>query len=431
MTGVSQRICSDRLKCTLLENNLLSKPPAEASGVALRPESELLLRCARARIDSETVERFRELVCQDIDWAYLMGTALRHKMLPLVYQSLRSVCPEVVPSATLDQLRDYFHCNARRNLFLTGELIKLLNLFSDQGILAVPFKGPVLAASVYGNLSLREFLDLDILVRKCDVPTAKDLLISNGYRPYMQMTCAQETTRLRSGCEFVFVSNNGHVIVDLHWEFLERGLSFSFDLEGLWHRLEWVSLAGTKVLSLPPVDLLLLLCIHGAKHHWVRLEWICDVAELIRAHPEMDWGQVMEQAGRLGAERILLLGLLLTSDLLGVDLPQEIVRRMRTNPMAQSLAEHVRRELFSETEICLWLADSWAFFLRMRERWRDRVWYFLYFVHWRLTPTSEDQALLPLPAFLFFLYYFLRPIRLVRVYGVSPLIRFLERLRSL
>jgi len=37
-------------------------------------------------------------------------------------------------------------------------LLKLLDLFENHGIPAVPFKGPVLASSIYGDLSLRQFL---------------------------------------------------------------------------------------------------------------------------------------------------------------------------------------------------------------------------------------------------------------------------------
>jgi hypothetical protein len=90
-----------------------------------------------------------------------------------LYQSLNTTCPEAVPKANLAQLRNYFHANAQRNLFLTQELLKLLTLFKTNGISAIPYKGPVLAVAVYGNLALRQFGDLDILVHKRDVLRAK------------------------------------------------------------------------------------------------------------------------------------------------------------------------------------------------------------------------------------------------------------------
>src|SRR3712207_8653927 len=40
---------------------------------------------------------------------------------------------------------------------------------------------------------------------------------------------------------------------------------------------------------------LLILCVHGTKHIWGRLSWICDVAELLRTQPDMDWEYVLDR----------------------------------------------------------------------------------------------------------------------------------------
>src|SRR2546430_3203484 len=71
--------------------------------------------------------------------------------------------------------------NARRNLLMLWELLEILDLFTEQGIRALPYKGPVLAAIEYGNLAARTFCDLDILVRKEDATRARDLLVARGY----------------------------------------------------------------------------------------------------------------------------------------------------------------------------------------------------------------------------------------------------------
>jgi len=47
----------------------------------------------------------------------------------------------------------------------TGELLKLLNLFAAHGIGVIPYKGPTFGSCRLGNLALREFTDLDILVQ--------------------------------------------------------------------------------------------------------------------------------------------------------------------------------------------------------------------------------------------------------------------------
>lgn len=149
---------------------------------SFRPEAQLLLNCARTHIDPATAKQIQNLLQKDLDWHYLLRHAYRHGVIPLLYWSLQKTYPEAVPQNILRQLQFYFQIKADRNLFLTKELLLILDLFATHNISAIPFKGAVFAASVYGNLALREFCDLDILVYKQDFLKAKELLIRQGYQ---------------------------------------------------------------------------------------------------------------------------------------------------------------------------------------------------------------------------------------------------------
>lgn len=409
-------------------------PPSRARPRApgTRPEEELFLCCARTRIDPQRAERVRGLLRQEIDWTYLIRTAHRHGVMSLLYASLNSVCPELVPRGARYYLRDHFCSNAARNLFLTDELLRLLKLLAAQEIAAVPFKGPVLAACVYGNLALRQFGDLDILVHKRDVTRARDLLVSEGYQPppwLVRMTAAQRAASLDfQHYHYQFVRGDGRVMVELHWGLIEHYLAFRLPLECLWERLEQVSLLGTRVRNFPPEGLLLFLCAHGAKHGWERLEWICGVAELLRTREGLDWARVLWTAERLGSGRMLRLGLLLANDLLGTTLAKDVQRRIRADAVARSLAARVSDRLFREPVApprwrdrplpLVGLApDLIRFHLGAKERWRDRARYVAglarLVVNQAVTPGVRDVELLPLPASLAFVHYLLRPLRLL------------------
>jgi hypothetical protein len=379
----------------------LTQLSTKAPTLCDRPEVELLLCCARTHIDSETAERIETLLQQDIDWAYLIQTAGSHGVIPLLYQSLSTTSPEAVPKAILSQLRNYFHTNAQRNLFMTGELLKLLNLFEQHEIRVIPFKGPVLAASVYGNLALRQFCDLDILVHQRDIVRAKNLLICEGYQLHHEL--------IWQSC---FVNKDSRVNVELHQRITPLHFSLQLDFDGLWQRLEPISLAGKTVPNFAPEDLLLILCIYVSRDFMERRERLaqnCDVAELIRSHQSMDWNQVMEQARLLGCQRILFLGLLLVTDLLGTTLPEKVLQKMQSSPVVKLLAAQVGKQLFCETKDKPKLFEGSRFYLRARERLQDKVLFFI-------TPNFEDRMFLPLPSFLGFLYYLIRPIRLVAKY---------------
>lgn len=230
-----------------------------------RPEIALLLCCARTRVDSEHVEQIRTLLREDINWQYLIQVAHAQGVAPLLYRSLQTNCPEAIPQTVLDQLQRHFHVNALHNLFLTRELHQIYKWFEAQGIPVIPFKGPTLAAMAYGDLSLRQFGDLDILIHKKDLLRAKDLLVSQGYQ--LKLTDAEEAAFIHSYYTLPFVRTDGKIPVELHWALTGKHWPFPFDFDRLRAHLIPVSCREAQLFSLRPEDLLLFLCVHGAKHH--------------------------------------------------------------------------------------------------------------------------------------------------------------------
>lgn len=392
--------------------------------IAIRPEDEVLLCCARTQMDANRAARLRELVRPDLDWVYLFLSALRHGMVPLLYRNLNATCPEEVPAGTLEDLRTHCTVHAAENRLLTEELLRLLRLLNARGITSVPYKGPALAALAYGDISLRRFGDLDLLVRPQDAMAARALLLSAGYQDALTDSQAAAALRSRVTYNYKLVRETDRLLVELHWAITSQDHAFPLDLERVWKRLEPITVAGETLLHFQREDLLLILCQHGSKHKWKRLDWICDVAELLRVHPEMEWGSVRERARRLGCQRMLFLGLCLAEDLLGAVFPEEVSKRMRTDRVVPSLVAQIRDRLFTEADDFPLTREHRLFRHRMRERLRDRLPFFLYYLPSylgrRLTPTAEDRELLPLPECLAFLYYLLRPFRLVTKYGAKP-----------
>lgn len=372
----------------------------------LRPELELILCCARTQMDPERAHRVRDLLQQGLKWQSLVREAQAHCLTPLLYWHLKTIGPDMCPPAFLELLQGHFRNNTRRNLIRLGELLKLLSLFAWHEIPAVPFKGPVLALTVYRSLALREFGDLDILVYPRDMVRAQDILLSEGYQVQSLLNPRQQAALIRYERERVFWRDEDSTIVEVQCGFTPRYFPFPLDLEHLRDRLVPVTLGGATVLTFRPEDLLLILAVHGAKHCWERLAWICDVAELLEAAPEIDLRQVVDQAGRLGVGRMVLLGLYLAHDLLGTALPQEVWCRIQADPAVPALAGLVRRWVYQGT--AGWpgvLGYTW-FHLRVREHPQDGIRYLLGLL---TTPRPSDWALLPLPAALFPLYYVLRP----------------------
>jgi hypothetical protein len=295
--------------------------------------------------------------------------------------------------------------------------LSIVKMFESHGINAVPFKGPTLALVAYKDIALRQFHDIDLLLRREDVLKAKALLISRGYMPDRQLTRAQEAAYLKCDCEYNF---KGSIYVELQWEIVTRNYSFAINDEALRGRLERVEIEGVSLAALSPEDLLMMLSAHGTKHAWTRLAWICDVAELVKARADMDWLGLIERARQLGGERMLLLALFLANDLLGAGLPEAILERANADKAVKQLGAQVRERFFAEPDDSSQVINDSLFFIRARERLIDRA---RCRIRMAFAPTVNDLTFFRLPRALSFFYYLLRPVRLIGKYGLKLLRR--------
>jgi hypothetical protein len=193
--------------------------------------------------------------------------------------------------------------------------------------------------------------------------------------------------------------------------------SHAVDDERFWQRVEYRCLGGMQIPTVPREELLLFLCAHGSKHIWERLGWICDIAGLVSSHPLMNWTQVLAQAEAQGSCRMLFLGLTLSRDLGGAELPSEVSVRIRADPAVGALAAQVREWLASDTTSHLGIRERTAFYLGVIDRPADRVRYFSRL----LIPTLSDLQVFDWPQMRPSFYYAFRPFRLLAQHGSKAL----------
>lgn len=379
----------------------------------MKPEIRLLLACATAHPSAALAGRIRELASSALDWDYLTATAFSHGVLPLLSQNLTRDCADRVPPRALQEMQAYFRANSARNLSLAAELIKILQLLEANRICGLAFKGPVLAATAFGNLALRQFGDLDVLVRERDFAAAKDLFLATGYRPWKELTAEEESLHFRSNHAFTLVRPDDGLRLDLHWRITQERYAFELDVETLWRRTIRVPFCGRDILSMSPEDSLLVLCIHGSKHGWERLGWICDVAEVLRTNPQLRWGEIMRRSESLHISRAVLLGLHLTRALLGAPVPEAILsgnERLRGVRLASSF---IQKRLFARSRKAGPLERA-ILFIMAREGLQNKLPHLAYSFQRIVKPSEIDINILSLPDSLYFLYYPLRAMRLTR-----------------
>lgn len=300
-------------------------------------EGRLLVLCARTTVSEFVRVEVADLVCDGIDWDLVWQLSKAHGVAPLVYRNLATICPAALPSAIHEAFRRHNQANALLNTLLAKELVMLLDALAAKGVTAIPFKGVTLAQTAYGDLSLRECADIDLIVEQGAIPQARQVLWSLGYQLTSQDTGVGDET---GEAYHFFQKRNGIVAVDLQWIMARRHFGFRLDRSAFWNRLKPVTLPAKSVMGLCPEDLLILLCVHGSKHAWEQLKWVCDVAELLRRRPALDWSRVLFQASEWKCRRMVLLGLSMAHYLFDAVLPRSVMHEIEADA---DISDLVRR----------------------------------------------------------------------------------------
>lgn len=381
-------------------------------------ETDLLLSCAGLEQTLQKRARVANALAGGLDWRHLLAIANRNGLSPLLFRNLQLADDSIVPKQVFAELWSRHRLLQRHNKEMLDELTTILRVFESCGIAAIPYKGPMLALQVYGDLALREFSDLDLLLKPVDILRAKEALHSIGYEPEFVLTPAVEGQLLRAHAHYhlMLSCESRNMLVELHWKTdAEFPVERSDDAKW-WAGLGTTRLGDAEVRCFAPRELLLVLCLHGSKHHWASLGWLVDVAELIRQQPELDWSWILARAEALHAGRRLALGLHLLRRMLDVPLPEPVLSWLIAQPQAERIAVAIEAGLFD-----LSIPERNAFQrlrlnLRLYETLPQRVQHIADVV---CRPSLVEWSRWPLPRPLFFLYPLLRLLNLTEKYALK------------
>jgi hypothetical protein len=384
-----------------------------------QPELQLLLACARGQLNPAAAGEIASAAGEPLDWLRAIDLASGHGLSPILSCQVQEHATARAPERIRLRLIERFRAQTIRNFELTRELLQVLSVLEKSGVSALAFKGPVLAQQLYGHLSLREFIDLDILVAPIHASTVIALLSAKGFEPQFILTRQQfarfQGIRSQMG---LYHADRG-VLVEVHWALLTPGYTFSPTAQIAWESIQTVSIAGRTIQTFSHETQLLFACLHQAKHNWSRLGWLMDLAALIRQSPAIDWQQIQKRAGSFGTACMIRVSLRLVQLLFQVTLPARITDWVTDDTCSNKIAEKILKRLL--------LADTKAgqptpldpLFRASMESLGDRAFYWF---DTMLRPTPLEWALLPLPDRLYALYYPIRVGRLVCKYTAGRLL---------
>ena len=369
----------------------------------------LLIACSQADPTSDDIEEIRSFFknkeLSEDEWENLMSHAHRHSVFPFLYLSLKKYASDAISQSKLQELKSFYLNITGHNMHKTAELIQIEKIAAENGFTILPFKGPVLAQIAYGNVSLRQFSDLDILVHRKHFRVLAKHMLKRGYKPlYPIDTFKGDKVMFDMNNDCPFYSTKRRQAVEIHWDFF-RKLALPTERFKPWEDTRPVSIDNRTLTTLSNETHLLYHSLHGSKHVWERLGWIVDIDRFIRAIPGLDWSGLMKVASDVGAQRMFLLGVALARKYFKTPVPEDI-RLLCENSKFTPFITYVEAELNSDNPTPEDSLIKLTKIISLRDTLYHKVLTLLDFM---FRPGINERRTIILPDCLFWLYWLIRP----------------------
>jgi len=386
-------------------------------------EEEFLLSCSRNYLYSQSNVDIHQI---DLDWDRILRESKRNKISPLVAKTIAQSNkvfdimehPGIELVQFAESLKDL-------HVKTVQELLNINRNCRKAGIRVIHWKGFSFGLKYYKTFEDRPFADIDILVEKRALKAAMDLLKSLDFEMALSLSAEEEKQFIQNNYEITYRKrvDTRYIYVDVHWAFSGKQHQINFPFEEVVARTEHVVFDGEKISVLSPEDTLLALCIHsGIRENWSSLKLIVDLAIFLLHEQSLDWKAFIEKAQRMGILRSFWIGAYVVETLLKIKLPEMVLEAIPQRTKSEQMAVGAINQLFrDESENPRNWNSNFIRSLAKRERLSDKIKIVRFALFHdpitNLRPNNQDRMFIRLPTHLSFLYYLVRPFRIISQYG--------------
>jgi hypothetical protein len=338
----------------------------EAISKANSPEIACVVLCCRVFVKTAPAEELEYFVqAHEIDWEQVYQYAALHRVRPILYKVL-SNC--TIPASVLSRFHNYCHGLSVFAFERQIESARIQQVLGKQGIRVRLYKGLDFTRLVYGDISMREFTDMDMMVDSRQLPGLAKVMTAEGYvcnqLEYLRRFPENFVTNKKDIC-FYKRSPMGKLF---GFEFHHRPANFLMDQSIGFRELLGQDYLHTAVPVSREQYYRLMLLNHGASDYFPNLRSLVDMVLL----SQKGTGSVPEQLRRIE------------------QLSQELAMRLLDCPAAAAPADKVVMR-------CAARITEWQLAVTPRSGW-ERV-----YMHIRFSATFFDMLRMARKILLYFL----------------------------
>jgi hypothetical protein len=308
------------------------------------------------------------------------------------------------------KLEDQVKFNQLKSLKGQSIQVKLQAYFDEYSIYAIFLKGILLSRQYYGDIGLRNLVDIDVWVDENDFINVKSFLLSIGYIGILDkydFNSKQLNFLKQSTHHEIFFNELDHnaPVVELHWKIRNALGNFNFNTKKDRRLLSSVEISGESFSVFNHVDQFIFLSVHGAEHAWFKIKWLVDLFYIVKT-VDLDWSKLFARAKELHSVIEVKLAWELLAQLYGLEKPDSF-KQIKLSLMDQFRLKYFSHQLVYNGRFCDTPKEKLfnALFTLSLSR---KIFLSKELVYKNLTNIT-DWLTLRLPENLFFLYFPLRP----------------------
>lgn len=291
----------------------------------ISPQNQIILLSSIIHPTNELYDRLNNQIALVNDWESMVSSIIERGVGPLFYSKL-PLLPNrtLIPAGSIEKLKQTYYITLSRGMMLYNVFTKAAELLKSNQVDFIVLKGAYLAEKLYEDIALRQFSDIDLLIREEYGEKAQKVLKEAGFTSgdFPLAAFIRQHVGFEHYPQLVFQGG----AVELHVRLNRPNERFDINTDSVWQYAEKVNLQGFEVFVPDRQDTLIHTCVHLHKHFCeghIQLTGMHDIVNMLNSDKfTVDWPVLISRCEQYGCADVVFKYLLLASKYYGIGLPE-------------------------------------------------------------------------------------------------------------